>query len=665
MRPDLQSAGQTQHFGYRAAVDGLRGVAVLAVLGFHAFPSSVPGGYVGVDVFFVVSGFLITGIIARQLRLGAFSFANFYWRRVRRLFPALILVLAGTAVLGWFVLLPDELKQLGKHIAAAAAFVANFAFWRESGYFDTAAEFKPLLHLWSLGIEEQFYLAWPAVLVLLWKRKALLLATLTALVLASFALNVALSSTAPVAGFYSPFTRFWELGAGCLLALAWESPKCAQQSKEHWSSRALCLLAPLLGAALISISIAAFDATTPFPGWAALLPVIGTLLILATPEEAWFQRHVLGSRLLVSIGLISYALYLWHWPLLAFANIVHAGTPPASIRWMILALSFFLAWATYRFVEIPARRRKELTFNIGLAAGAAVAGLAGIAVFGAGGVPQRYDVDVQALRHGARVDELCLARLQNDDRINYCRASKAQPPSIVFVGDSRAQAVYEGAVPLLSEHSVMLLGRGGCPPLRNVRLRGYDPNEEDCTEVWETFVRYIHEAKPKVVVVVGNGSFLITNPDVQLIRNDEAVPESKERTYEYGINSLMSELGKSSRVIHLGEIPTFASAPSCFLRALQLPTTHCSPDLDRRQVERAMAPYNRALKRVQSRRPEVQFVDTVKVLCAANTCSQRPTDKPILYSDEKHLSPAGGRLLVESTGLREIISRGIRMAEAH
>jgi peptidoglycan/LPS O-acetylase OafA/YrhL len=175
MHPDLRSAGHAPHFQYCAAVDGLRGIAVLAVLGFHAFPETVSGGYIGVDVFFVISGFLITSIIARQLRHGAFSFADFYWRRVRRLFPALVIVLAATLALGWLVMLPDEFKQLGKLVGSSSVFAANLALWRESGYFDRAAELKPLLHLWSLGIEEQFYLVWPAILVGLWRRRILLL----------------------------------------------------------------------------------------------------------------------------------------------------------------------------------------------------------------------------------------------------------------------------------------------------------------------------------------------------------------------------------------------------------------------------------------------------------------------------------------------------------
>lgn len=664
MRPGLQSRGRTQYFQYRPAVDGLRGVAVLAVLGFHAFPDAIPGGYVGVDVFFVISGFLITSIILRRLLDGRFSFADFYWRRVRRLFPALVLVLAATFALGWFILLPDEFEQLGKHIAAAAVFLANAAFWRESGYFDTAAEFKPLLHLWSLGIEEQFYLVWPVILALLWKRRRLLLVVLSILIVASFALSVTLSHWAPVANFYSPASRFWELGVGCLLAVLKEYPRESQarvNPQERNPHRQRFAILPFVGIACILVAIAAINDSTPFPGWATLLPVVGALLVLAGPEHAWLQRHVLGSRPLVWVGLISYALYLWHWPLLAFANILEAGPLPSGIRGAALMLSFLLAWLTYRFVEVSVRSRDGLRLNVGLVAAAGVAGIAGIIVYAAGGIDRRFDVDVKALRHEHRLDDVCRARINEDTRINYCRTTSTQPPTVIFVGDSRAQAVYEGAAPLLAaENSVMLLGRGGCPPLLNVRIRGYDLNEEDCEGVWRTFVRYVHEAKPEVVVIVGNGSFLIRNPEIRLFRDGVATPESKEAVFEYGIRSLMSELRKSSQVIHLGEIPAFATTPSCFLRSVRLPTTRCVPELDRQEVERSMREYVEVLQKVQTALPDVQFIDAIEALCSANTCSQHPAGKPILYSDAIHLSPAGGRLLIESTGLPKLIRDGIR-----
>lgn len=663
MRPDVLSVEHVKHFHYRPAMDGLRGVAVLAVLGFHSFPEIVAGGYVGVDVFFVISGFLITSIIARQLTRAEFSFVDFYWRRVRRLFPALVLVLTTTLALGWFLLLPDEFKQLGKHAASAAAFVANIALWRESGYFDTAAEFKPLLHLWSLGIEEQFYLIWPVLLVALWNRQRALLLTLTALVLASFVLSVHLAAASPVASFYSPASRFWELGAGCLLSLWIERRRERPEEVPPEDRRMLelgCELLPVAGIILILASIAEFDAATPFPGWPALLPVVGTLLILAAPETSWVQRHILGSRPLVFTGLISYALYLWHWPLLSFLNILAAGSPPIALRAAALGFSVLLAWLTYRYIELPVRKQRSRKFNWRLAGATVAAGIAGLTIYASGGVAQRFDIDIRALRHGPRSDAQCMERFDANAPINYCRVTAADPPSILFMGDSRAHAIYEIAAPLLAPaQSVMLLGRGGCPPLLNVRIKGYDPNERECGAVWRTFVRYVHQIKPNVVVLVGNGSFLITNPKIELSREGASAPESKEAIFEYGIRSLMSELTRSSRVIHLGEIPGFRTGPSCFLRAVRLPTTDCFPERDRKQVELAMAPYHRIIDRLPATFPGLQLIDAMAALCVDGICSQRPPGKPILYSDAVHLSPAGARLLVDHTDLRDLISRDL------
>jgi hypothetical protein len=210
----------------------------------------------------------------------------------------------------------------------------------------------------------------------------------------------------------------------------------------------------------------------------------------------------------------------------------------------------------------------------------------------------------------------------------------------------------------------MLLGRGGCPPLLDVRISGYDLNEKDCEHVWRTFVRYAHEVKPKVVIVVGNGSFLITRPHVRLTRQGTTVPESREAVFEHGIRSLLSELTRVSRVIYLGEIPRFATAPSCFLRAVRLPTTECYPERDRDQIELAMAPYNRVLNRAQTIFPQVQIVDAVAVLCATDVCSQRPPGKPLLYSDAVHLSPAGARILIDNIGLTSLISQDVLSAES-
>jgi peptidoglycan/LPS O-acetylase OafA/YrhL/lysophospholipase L1-like esterase len=660
----FSSAAKPSGFRYRASVDGLRGIAILAVLAFHAFPSVVPGGYIGVDVFFVISGFLITSIIVSQLREDRFSFADFYWRRVRRLFPALTVVLIATLLLGWMIMLPNELRQLGKHIIAAAVFMSNIVLWRESGYFDVSAEFKPLLHLWSLGIEEQFYLVWPALLVALRRRRRLLITVVWTLLIASFAFSVVASDWAPVANFYSPASRFWELGAGCLLALSGDASSNQLAPQSALRSRIAASL-PFGGLLLIAISMFVLNADTPFPGWAALLPVVGTLMVIATPENSWTHRNVLAWRPLVWVGLISYALYVWHWPLFAFTNILHSGPAPLYTKWLLLFASFVLAWLTYKFIEIPIRTRRTPKINFRVATAAAATGIAGVIVFSSHGFVQRFDSDVRLLRHEARLDAQCLTRIDHDKRINYCRTTSTSSPTILFLGDSRAQAIYEGEVSLLQpDESVMLLGRGGCPPLLNVSIRGYDPNERDCDAVWRLFVDYVQKANPKVVVLIGNGSLLLTQPEVYLMRHDHPQPESNESVFEYGLASLINELKQHSQVIYLREIPTYETAPSCFLRSIQMPSARCDPELDRKEVEQALAPYDRVLQRVSVAQPDVAIVDALDVLCSESVCSQRPAGKPILYSDRLHLSPAGGRLVAAQTQLHALISRDATIADA-
>ena len=209
---------QPDHPKYRPDIDGLRAIAVLSVVGFHAAPGRIPAGFIGVDIFFVISGYLITSIILKGLEAGTFNFAEFYGRRVKRIFPALLIVLLASLAIGYFILLDDQFKELGKHIAGGAGFVSNLVLWGESGYFDNAADFKPLLHLWSLGIEEQFYIVWPFLLWLAWKQRFNYLPVLLVIAFASFALNIYTVSSDPVAAFYSPLTRFWELLVGSILA---------------------------------------------------------------------------------------------------------------------------------------------------------------------------------------------------------------------------------------------------------------------------------------------------------------------------------------------------------------------------------------------------------------------------------------------------------------
>ena len=324
---------------YRPDIDGLRAIAVLAVIGFHAFPAWIRGGFVGVDVFFVISGYLISTILLTGMERGSFRFSQFYIRRIRRIFPALIVVLLACMVAGWLVLFSFEYKALGKHVAGSAAFVSNFVLWNEAGYFDKAAATKPLLHIWSLGIEEQFYIVWPLLLYLVWKRKAATLALLLLLLIFSFTFNVL--SSDPAADFYSPLTRFWELMAGAVLAylsLYWEDlaeifrklPRPALQIIGAGAAPGSITrnVTAVIGVLLIVAAVFTVDETKKFPGWWALLPVVGTYLMIASGPHAWINNKLLATRGLVAIGLISYPLYLWHWPLLSFIRIVNGRRRP-------------------------------------------------------------------------------------------------------------------------------------------------------------------------------------------------------------------------------------------------------------------------------------------------------------------------------------------------
>ncbi len=387
---------------YRGDVDGLRAVAVLLVVAFHAFPRKVPGGFSGVDIFFVISGFLITSLILRSKENGDFSVMDFYARRIKRIFPALIVMIAACLAVGWIVMFPGEYRDLGKHSAAGAGFVANFSFLQEAGYFDATADHKPLLHLWSLGIEEQFYIVWPALIVLVWRWRngPLLMAAL--ICLGSFVWNVVLTRTDPSQAFYLPFTRFWELMIGCVVAFA-----TAQNTFAELSPPGLTALyerhrqkihdtAGWLGLVLIVVAAATLKSTRAFPGWWALLPTLGAALMILAGPASTINRWVLSNRTMIYIGLISYPLYLWHWPILSYARMLHFKEPTDLVKGLCIALAFVLAHLTYRYIERPIRfgtptPRKPIMASAALAA----AGCLGLLIYAGSGIPSRFPKELQ------------------------------------------------------------------------------------------------------------------------------------------------------------------------------------------------------------------------------------------------------------------------------
>ncbi len=354
---------------YRPDIDGLRATAILPVVLYHAFPSLMPGGFAGVDIFFVIYGFLISGIIFKSLLNEKFSYAEFYGRRIRPIFTALAVVLAVVLIAGWFSALPIDYQQRGKHAAAGAGFVSNFAFWRESGYFD-APEMKPLLHLWSLGIEEQYYIGWPLLLALLWRRaRRPLFSVMAGIAVLSFVVNVWEVRRAPTTAFYFPFTRSWELLCGSLLAyVSLFGGGIVVHSGRRQPGERISNVLSMAGAAFITSAFVLLNEGRAFPGWWAVLPTAGATLLIAAGPHAWINRTILSHPSMVLVGAISYPLYLWHWPLLSFHNLLGLEWSTEQLRLLKLALmtaSFVAAYLTYRWVEMPIRRsRGSAMFHI-------------------------------------------------------------------------------------------------------------------------------------------------------------------------------------------------------------------------------------------------------------------------------------------------------------
>lgn len=506
------------HPKYRPDIDGLRAVAVLFVVCFHAFPGFMKGGFIGVDIFFVISGYLISTIIVNNLNAGTFSFLEFYQRRIRRIFPALALLLIAVFIAGWFILFPDDYAIIGKNIAGGAGFVSNLLYMVQDNYFGAGAITQPLLHLWSLGVEEQFYLIWP---VLLWfaHRQKWPIARMTAFIAAaSFIYGIYIIRHDYQAAFYSPLARFWELMCGALLAVntkdflpAWRKNLDASLSKllrRAPDSGTLRHVQSILGALMIVAVAFALKGEKDFPGWWAALPVLSAVLIISAGPDAWFNRAVLSRRVMVWFGLISYPLYLWHWSLLSFARITSDVKTPSEIRWAMILLSILLAWLTYRFVEKYLRfgahgRTKAVAL---LLAVIAIGGV-GYHAYSNGGWPGRYPKIIADIIHRPRDykisyrHETCFLNLEKQDHTAFksCEVLPSKSDKTVLLwGDSHAAHLYPGYRSFYGD-SVRFLQRNGsgCPPLMDMDFSDY-PN---CRAMNDDVMALVQKEKPQKVIL--------------------------------------------------------------------------------------------------------------------------------------------------------------------
>jgi peptidoglycan/LPS O-acetylase OafA/YrhL len=501
-----------QQTTYRAEIDGLRAVAVLGVLLYHASVSAIPGGFVGVDVFFVISGYLITGIINDDCRKGTFSFLGFYGRRARRIFPALIVVLACSLAAGWFILLPIDYEALSRQAVASALFVPNFLFWSEAGYFDRSAISKPLLHLWSLGIEEQFYLLWPMILVGVARKRALSISFLILVTACSFALCVYLTSTNPASAFYLPQSRAWELSLGALIACA--RPTTAQKLLRSTLS--------VLGLVVIAATMLLMNSDRPFPGYIAALPTLGTAAVI------WAGRDTIAAKALswkpiTYVGLISFPLYLWHWPLLSFGH--YLGFHSARSSLALLTLSFLLAALTYELLE--KRLRKSEIGNAVPRLSVALASTAAIAIIFAASSGRNYRYQTTE-QHVAAIVATMKYDYQTAGRFPTCWdpptgplppecSAPNDPDNAVLVwGDSHAALFYSGVHKAFPSLPVWQATRSGCLLFgdedwaaetgedrgdRNDRHHWLGTQRRNCKNINAETVKLIQERHPRTVII--------------------------------------------------------------------------------------------------------------------------------------------------------------------
>ena len=662
---------------YRRDIDALRGISIILVVAFHAFPEWIPGGFVGVDVFFVISGFLITSIILKQIENNTFSFWEFYQRRIRRLFPALLTVLITGMVLGWLFLFPSEYERLSKHIVRSIFFVQNFRLIAESGYFDIESHLKPFLHLWSLSIEEQYYLLWPALLfaILIKVKKhrfALLLAAISVLVIASFAANVICLSECikPRKVFFHSLTRFWELGLGSLLAIL---------LRNHNKKPNDLILTPfqsnlLFLAGIFSILFSAFYITpeSSFPGWFALLPTLGAMAVIL----AHVRLPYWGG--LVQVGLISYPLYLWHWLLISFLYI-YMGPPPLAALITAIFVSILLSILTTRYIE-KLRYAKNAKTPIYLLAVAFLVAAIAKYIEKNDGLPNRAHIAYvnsiyKQLELIPATDAACENYIQlfhKQKRIfDGCRtsfSSKRTPKNnlIALIGDSHAQSLFPGIAKIAQQHGfdTILLSNSGCPTLlgfKRIKLglnrRATKKQISLCEEKKKQILSIIeNEKRIQKVIFTTRGPFYL-HGEIKGEITKGSVLESLGTTinsvhlFTEGFNKtfhLLNKTGHVKRVYYILENPELDFNPKT---AIKRPFDYFDFSSYGRKISRElydlrMKNYRKIVRKAASMFPKISVISVTPFLCDDKECYFQKNGN-ILYRDDDHFSVPGSHYIAE------------------
>ncbi|HEX3809434.1 MAG TPA: acyltransferase family protein [Rhizomicrobium sp.] len=637
---------------YRSDIDGLRAVAVVPVVLYHYGVTAVSGGFVGVDIFFVISGFLITSLIYTEIAEGRFSIVRFYERRIRRIFPALFAVLIATSAVAAVVLFPEDFRYYSESLFATVFFASNFEFWRESDYFATAAALKPLLHTWSLAVEEQFYLIFPLLLHFIRRvaptRQMLLIALIFAL---SFVYSAWSVKAAPVSAFYLAPARIWELLLGSLLAIG-----RIPVPQSVWARNAVSVA----GIAAIGWAIFTFTPATPFPGPNALFPCVGAALVIyAGSSGPNVVSGILGSRPFVFIGLISYSLYLWHWPLIAFARYYGLTEPAVPEVILLLGLAAALSVLSWRYIETPFRksgvvpRSRIFRYAAWSMAAAVVFAIPGIALEG---LPQRYSPDVQRILAGEKDIHKERGRCFLDLGLAKVRAAKfcrlgdlSAKPDFLLWGDSHSDAIFSAVeqVARESKRAGYFAGQSDCPPL----IGDSPSNGKNCAEFVQAVADFAKRRDIKEVILVARWALIAEGtsyPDengTQLSLPAYKKTPGNHVVFSRGFNATIAALiTAGKKVIVVGPIPEVSRSVPESLAKIKLR----SLDLDIRPTAAAFfARQNFVLRTIKDAKQHygITLVFPSDVLCDASKCNVAKDGKP-LYRDDNHLNVWGAEQLV-------------------
>lgn len=633
---------------YRPDIDGLRAFAVLAVIAFHLF--GVRGGYVGVDIFFVISGFLITNIILSEWKSDSFTLFNFYSRRIKRIFPALLIVLLFVFLAGIIFFLSEELKFLAKHIVAGSIFSSNILLWFEAGYFDQASHYKPLLHLWSLGVEEQFYIVWPLILIALLRLRLNLIYTSLFLILISFLLNIYWIQFDSDASFYLFVSRAWQLILGALLAFL-----LVEDTFENYINHNF-LMANLfsgLGAVLCIYAIVKFKSDFLYPGYWALLPTLGAFLIILGGPHTILSKHILSKSLMVKVGLISFPLYLWHWPIFSFMKILNHGEVTNFWKLIALVLSFIFALATYVFLEKKIRYKKSNLVTLILLALMICFALLSTFVFYKDGFNSRwpaYESKYELItKNDSRYNESLLKKCKEtfiaQKFAGECSTNNPDAEAdVILIGDSHAISIASGLAYHYDQHgqTFMLLARGACVPLIDTETTR--PGKADvCKDIFDEVYEYINKKNSiKLVLLTFRGPWYLSgggNSYQKQPSNPLVLNKSIGQGY---IDTFKSLHAVNKRLLVLDDIPELNFSPKECVNYRPIidkykPVVSC--ESERVYSDSIRAKYSGILQDIK-KSFGYEVIDPIEIFCNDTKCSAI-NEYGLLYKDDNHLSVNG------------------------